>query len=557
MTQASNLSTATTDTNTYNDAYVRGLDLADPLGVDALLFAERRARRRRCSRSSTRRPVRSRRTVRRATCRSAGGNAAYLRPESDDRHGRVSRRARSTATATRATRSCTSSRAAAATSQNLGLAATAVRPSRDRRSAALLDEAGQNGTDLNGDGDAVDTVLAARLLSGGPLDERRPRGRHAHRRRVRASRFITPEAAQGDASLNGDADADDRVAQLYDVATRHLRQRRRGGRGRRARRRPAGTVCGPRQLLAIRSPEADAGRRRPERRRRRARRRAGRLRRRDRHDVRDRPGGHAVPARGVRSAHAVPRERRRGALPHLRDRPGRGPRRQRHDRRARAAELRRLHRRHDRDRHGRSGRQERPDRRSVDQSQVFTTTAGRCATDARACRARRRRTARTARFCNAAHRTAARSPRPRPAVADGDCPSASACVAERVTVGPPVERPRRRRRARRARQLLDDAEPARRRTPTATAIGDACDALAARTAIACAAGSRRRAAAVPRGTAQVDAPRQGQDARQGRLAGVEVERRAPRRRPPTSATRSRATATRSASTPTPTRRRRC
>ena len=51
-----------------------------------------------------------------------------------------------------------------------------------------------------------------------------------------------------------------------------------------------------------------------------------------------------MPARSLRPARALSRERRRGPLPHLRERPEPGPRRQRRDRRPRAAEFRHLYR---------------------------------------------------------------------------------------------------------------------------------------------------------------------------------------------------------------------
>ena len=66
--------------------------------------------------------------------------------------------------------------------------------------------------------------------------------------------FVTPEGAQGASSLDGDADADDRVAQVYDAATASLRNL-----GQAAEELVLGdaasTVCGPRHLVAIRSAE--------------------------------------------------------------------------------------------------------------------------------------------------------------------------------------------------------------------------------------------------------------------------------------------------------------
>lgn len=67
--------------------------------------------------------------------------------------------------------------------------------------------------------------------------------------------FITPEGAQGVGSLNGDGDPDDRVAQVYDAAATSLRNL-----GQAADELvlgdATGTACGPRHLVAIRSSEA-------------------------------------------------------------------------------------------------------------------------------------------------------------------------------------------------------------------------------------------------------------------------------------------------------------
>ena len=96
--------------------------------------------------------------------------------------------------------------------QNLGQAATAIALS-PQWLAALVQEAAQGNTDLNGDGDTSDTVLEVHPVSSGSWTNV-----HQAADAVDASgvvvAFITPEAAQG-VDLNGDGDTDDRVLQLY------------------------------------------------------------------------------------------------------------------------------------------------------------------------------------------------------------------------------------------------------------------------------------------------------------------------------------------------------
>jgi hypothetical protein len=69
---------------------------------------------------------------------------------------------------------------------------------------------------LNGDADALDTVLQSFDAAGATLQ---PEARSAASRVATAAGralFLTPEAEQGNASLNADTDAADEVAQLYD-----------------------------------------------------------------------------------------------------------------------------------------------------------------------------------------------------------------------------------------------------------------------------------------------------------------------------------------------------
>jgi cysteine-rich repeat protein len=116
--------------------------------------------------------------------------------------------------------------------ENLGRAGVAVAVSPSWI-GALVPEAGQGGTDLNGDGDAVDDVVQAHRTSGpvawvntglaaGPADSTTGafvRGFDVGDTVV-GTRFVllTPEAAQGDAPLNGDGDTSDHVLRLFDPA---------------------------------------------------------------------------------------------------------------------------------------------------------------------------------------------------------------------------------------------------------------------------------------------------------------------------------------------------
>jgi hypothetical protein len=250
MTQAHNLSTVTTDANGINpDAYVRGLDLSDPNGADALfpdgvvhddvlqlVDAATGAVTTQCPAKEV---------------SVAGGTAVYLRPES-----------------TSGTGSCPAGSlngdgdtsddvvhlvVGAGASQNLGLAATAVRAST-AAVAALISESEQGGVTRNGDADATDDVLAVYPLPAGPWVNT---GRGADALAIAGTRvaFLVPESHQGNASLNGDADPDDRVAHLYDVIGNQVHNV-----GVAAEDvvlgESAGTVCGTRQLMAIRSREA-------------------------------------------------------------------------------------------------------------------------------------------------------------------------------------------------------------------------------------------------------------------------------------------------------------
>jgi hypothetical protein len=92
--------------------------------------------------------------------------------------------------------------------------------------AALVSEAAQGATDLNGDGDAADTVVglhrAGTRADACAFPGWVNTGQAADTVALAGSLavLLTPEAAQGDAVLNGDGDAGDRVIQLYDPEVR-------------------------------------------------------------------------------------------------------------------------------------------------------------------------------------------------------------------------------------------------------------------------------------------------------------------------------------------------
>ena len=252
FTHGSNLATATTDANGVGDIYVRGLDATDPNGVDALfpdgalddvvlevVDAASGAVTTHCPAGEV---------------SVAGGTAVYLRPESTS--GTMACPAGSLNGDGDTADQVVHLAIGAGASQNLGLAATTVRTS-SAVAAALISESGQAGVTRNGDGDDDDDVVAVYPLPAGPWTNV---GEAADTLAVKGTRvaFLTPEAAEGGTSLNVDGDPDDRVAQLYDVGGADLRNVAvaaedfvLGDAG--------GTVCGQRQLLAIRADEAADG----------------------------------------------------------------------------------------------------------------------------------------------------------------------------------------------------------------------------------------------------------------------------------------------------------
>ena len=184
----------------------------------------------------------------------ADGNAAYLRPESAT--GTASCPGGSLNGDADTNDLVVQLALAGGPTQNLGLAATAVKLS-STMVAALADEAAQGGTDMNGDGDATDTVLQVRGIADTAWTNV---GRAADTLAVSGNRvaFLSPEAEQGGTSLNKDGDALDRVLHVYELGGFKLRNV-----GQAAEEfvlgEPTGTACGPRQLIAFRTLESAQG----------------------------------------------------------------------------------------------------------------------------------------------------------------------------------------------------------------------------------------------------------------------------------------------------------
>lgn len=240
------------DGNGTIDSFVVRSDPADPGGVDALLFPNGTLDD--VVLESIDAATGAITTLCPADAVSvAAGNAVFLRPES------------ATGTASCPAGSLngdgdTSDRVvtyvpAGGAPQNLALAATAVALS-PTMIAALADEAAQGTSDLNGDGDASDTVLHVRAVGGTTWTNV---GRAADALALAGDRvaFLVPEAQQGE-DLDGDGDTTDRVVHVYGLGGFKLRNLETAGEelvfGA-----PTGTACGTRQLLAFRTSEAAQG----------------------------------------------------------------------------------------------------------------------------------------------------------------------------------------------------------------------------------------------------------------------------------------------------------
>jgi len=271
------------DTNDYFDVFVRGLDPTDPLGIDALLFADGQLDDTVLEVLDTSVPSPTPITLCPAEdVAVANGNAAFLRPES--------------AVGTTACPGGSLNQPDGDTDdlvvqfwpgsgsvQNLQCPATAVALS-SAYLAVLVSECGQagsetigcadGGTDLNADGDAADTVLEVHDVSAGTGTCALPAsnstwinvGQAADSMALSGNvvAFLTAEAAQGGTYLNADADTEDRVLQVYDAAAAQLVL----GAGTTPRAQAAeevvlgdvaATICGTVQLIAFRTREVAEG----------------------------------------------------------------------------------------------------------------------------------------------------------------------------------------------------------------------------------------------------------------------------------------------------------
>ena len=252
-TPATNLLGPGLDGNGTDDTYVVRPDPSDPLGVDALLFADGvlddvvlESIDAATGTISTLCPA--------DAVSVAAGNAAYLRPESATGTGPCPG---GSLNGDGDTNDLVVQLAlAGGASQNLALAATAVKLTPSIV-VAIASEAEQGGTDLNGDGDATDDVLEVRGIGEAAWTNV---ARAADAMAASGSRvaFLVPEAAQKNSDLNGDRDALDRVVHVYghgEFAAKSLKVAGDdlvlGG--------EAGTSCGTRQLLAFRTSEAAQG----------------------------------------------------------------------------------------------------------------------------------------------------------------------------------------------------------------------------------------------------------------------------------------------------------
>lgn len=211
---ASDLLPGGADTNGNFDIFIRGVATADPLGTDALLFADGAL-------DDTVLEVLDATTAAVTTLCPAeqvavtGGMAAFLRPES------AVGTAACPGGSLNPPDSDTTDRVVqlwpgAGPVQNLGRAATAVALSSSHV-VALVSESGQ-GADLNGDADTNDAVVQSHAVSGGGWSST-DRAGEALAACGAYFAFLTPEAAQNGTDLNGDGDTLDRVVQVYDPAT--------------------------------------------------------------------------------------------------------------------------------------------------------------------------------------------------------------------------------------------------------------------------------------------------------------------------------------------------
>ncbi len=268
VSAATNLLDPGEDTNGLRDVYVRGLAAADPLGTDALLFANNELS------DTVLEAVDAITGVISTLCPAedvsvAAGKAAFLRPEAPAGSPVTSACPKGSLNSDTDTSDLVVQFWPGSGSvQNLGVAATAVSLSPSHI-AALVSESGENSGSINPDGDTDDAVVQIHPAAvgnwtntGQQADLVKMAGHYAV--------FITDEAAQGAGPLNGDGDDTDRVLQIYNASISQLvpcspvvgAECLTGVRQAAADfviGEPIVTACGPRQLVAFRTSEAAQG----------------------------------------------------------------------------------------------------------------------------------------------------------------------------------------------------------------------------------------------------------------------------------------------------------
>lgn len=271
------------DTNGTQDIFARALDHTDPLGIDALLYADGALDDTVLevfdTASST---LTTLCPAERASV--AAGRAAFLRPEREAGLPATPDCPRGPLNADGDTDDLVVHLwPGAGTALNLECPAEAVALSATRL-AALVSECAQaagntdgcdaGGTDLNADGDAGDLVVQVHEVGAGAGSCALPASNATWTNLAQAADtvgvagdavvFLTPEAAQGGTDLNGDGDAFDRVLQIYDAAAAQMLLSDTTTPQALAAEgfvlgEPVTTACGARQLVAFHVDEAAQG----------------------------------------------------------------------------------------------------------------------------------------------------------------------------------------------------------------------------------------------------------------------------------------------------------
>jgi hypothetical protein len=280
---ATNLLGPGVDTNGVGDVFVRGLDPADPLGIDALLFPDG------VLHDTVLEVVNAGTGAITTLCPAdavavAAGAAAFLRPEAPAGGPSTPNCPKGPLNDDGDTSDLVVQLwPGSGTAENLHCAATAVALS-STWVGALISEAGQN-AQLNGDADLNDQVAEVHRVAG-PVSTACTVGGSQWVNTQQAADtiavtdtaavFITPEAAQGGSpnGLNADGDTNDRVLQVYTLdatansatlapctarANAHCTAGVRNAAEEFVVGDPAATACGNVQLVAFRTSEAAEG----------------------------------------------------------------------------------------------------------------------------------------------------------------------------------------------------------------------------------------------------------------------------------------------------------